>query len=51
MRPLLALPLLCLLSAPAAAGLYCPGESFRELPAQWRGFLPDHRALRAVAAP
>jgi hypothetical protein len=51
MRPLLALPLLWLFSAPAAAGLYCPGESFRELPANWRGFLPDHRALRAVAVP
>jgi hypothetical protein len=51
MKPLLSLPPLLLLAAPAAAGLYCPGESFRELPAQWRGFLPDHRALRAVAVP
>lgn len=49
MKSLLALPLLCLLSVPAPAGLYCPGESFRELPADWRGFLPDHRALRTVA--
>jgi hypothetical protein len=51
MKPLLTLPLLCLLCSPASAGLYCPGESFRELPAHWRGFLPDHRALRAVAVP
>src|SRR6476659_1728531 len=41
-----------LLLAPAArAGLHYSGESFRELPARWQGFLPDHRALRAAAAP
>jgi tetratricopeptide (TPR) repeat protein len=51
MKPLLTLSILCVLSTPALAGLYCPGESFRELPADWRGFLPDHRALRAVAVP
>jgi hypothetical protein len=51
MKSFLPIPLLALLATPAAAGLYCPGESFRELPAQWRGFLPDHRALRAVAVP
>ncbi|HET6576049.1 MAG TPA: DUF3299 domain-containing protein [Fimbriiglobus sp.] len=51
MKQLLTLPLLCLLGMSAQAGLYCPGESFRELPADWRGFLPDHRALRAVAVP
>jgi hypothetical protein len=51
MKPLLTLTLLCLLPVPVSAGLYCPGESFRELPANWRGFLPDHRALRAVAVP
>jgi hypothetical protein len=51
MKPLLTLLLLCLFCTPAPAGLYCPGESFRELPADWRGFLPDHRALRVVAVP
>jgi len=51
MKALLTLPLLCLFCTSALAGLYCPGESFRELPADWRGFLPDHRALRAVAVP
>src|SRR5687768_10548493 len=51
MKSLLSLPLLCLLCTSAVAGLYCPNESFRELPANWRGFLPDHRALRAVAVP
>ncbi len=49
MKPLHSLSLLALLCAPVSAGLYCPGESFRELPAQWGGFLPDHRALREVA--
>ncbi len=51
MRPLLALLLLLAPSAPALAGLHYSGESFRDLPARWGGFLPDHRALRAVAAP
>ncbi|OWK38162.1 DUF3299 domain-containing protein [Fimbriiglobus ruber] len=51
MRPLLALLALCTVLAPARGGLYYSGEAFRELPARWRGFLPDHRALRLVAAP
>lgn len=33
------------------AGLYFSGESFAELPSQWRGFLVDQRALRMVAVP
>src|SRR6516165_2351173 len=32
------------------AGLYYSGESFAELPSQWRGFLLDQRALRMIAA-
>src|SRR5262249_43822795 len=36
--------------APAArAGLYYSGESFAELPSQWRGFLLDQRSLRNIA--
>jgi hypothetical protein len=31
------------------AGLYYSGESFAELPSQWRGFLLDQRALRMLA--
>ena len=45
------LTLLMVLSAtPVLAGVHYSGETFRELPAQWRGFLPDHRILRAVGA-
>src|SRR5436305_12008245 len=40
-----------LLAAPARAGLHYHGEQFAELPAQWRGFLLDQRALRTIAAP
>jgi hypothetical protein len=35
----------------ARAGLYYSGESFAELPSQWRGFLLDQRTLRNVAVP
>jgi hypothetical protein len=35
--------------SPATAGLHLSLESFRELPSDWRGFLPDLRALRSVA--
>jgi hypothetical protein len=38
-------------AAPVHAGLYYSGEKFAELPAQWSGFLLDHRALRNVARP
>lgn len=33
----------------ARAGLYYSAEQYASLPAQWRGFLLDHRALRNVA--
>ncbi|TMQ32308.1 MAG: DUF3299 domain-containing protein [Planctomycetota bacterium] len=37
-------------TAQARAGLYYSGEQIAELPAQWRGFLTDQRALRNIAA-
>lgn len=42
----------CVLSLPsrAHAGLYYSGETYAELPAQWRGFLLDQRTLRNIAA-
>src|SRR6516165_5595038 len=52
-RPLRAAALLaCVLALPPAAraGLYYSGESFAELPSQWRGFLLDQRMLRTLAA-
>lgn len=36
-------------TATARAGLYYSGEQYASLPAQWRGFLLDHRALRNIA--
>jgi hypothetical protein len=33
------------------AGLHYSGEATAELPAQWRGFLLDHRALRLIGVP
>src|SRR6478672_6156612 len=39
------------IAAPAQAGLYYSSEQIADLPAQWRGFLPDHRTLRMLAAP
>lgn len=39
----------CLALVPGArAGLYYSGEHIAELPAQWRGFLIDQRALRQI---
>ncbi len=39
-----------LASSPALhAGLYYSGETFAELPSQWRGFLLDQRGLRTLA--
>jgi hypothetical protein len=35
----------------ARAGLYYSGETFAELPSQWRGFLLDQRTLRNIAVP
>jgi hypothetical protein len=37
------------LVSPARAGLYYSGETFAELPSQWRGFLLDQRLLRILA--
>ena len=33
------------------AGLYYSGETFADLPSQWRGFLLDQRNLRSIAVP
>jgi hypothetical protein len=45
----LLVPILVLLfAAPARAGLYYSGEQYAELPSRLRGFLIDHRALRAA---
>ncbi len=38
-----------LFATTARAGLYYSGESYGTLPAQWRGFLLDHRQLRNIA--
>jgi hypothetical protein len=47
---LLAAALVVSIAAPAArAGLYYSGETYAELPSQWRGFLLDQRQLRGVA--
>jgi hypothetical protein len=40
-----------MLAAPVQAGLHYSGEPFADLPAQWRGFLPDQRLLRMIPAP
>jgi hypothetical protein len=53
MRPLIltfaVIVALLVLSAPLHAGLYYSGESYAELPSQWRGFLLDQRTLRTIA--
>lgn len=41
--------LLLLLPSPARAGLHYSGEQYAELPSRFRGFLVDHRSLRAIA--
>lgn len=43
--------LLAILASPtsARAGLYFSGEQYASLPAQWRGFLLDHRQLRNLS--
>jgi tetratricopeptide (TPR) repeat protein len=40
-----------LLSSSARAGLHYSGETYAELPSQWRGFLLDQRTLRNIAVP
>jgi hypothetical protein len=47
----LALIAILLLASTAHAGVYYSGEAFRPLPAQWRGYLPDQRLLRALGNP
>lgn len=37
-----------LAAPPARAGLHYSGETFADLPSKWKGFLTDHRALRAL---
>ncbi len=46
---LVAVSLLLWLPGAAAAGLYYSGETYAELPSQWRGFLIDQRTLRQIA--
>ena len=41
----------CWLPAAGRAGLHYSGETVAELPAHWRGFLLDHRALRLAGVP
>ncbi len=49
---LLTAAVLVLTVAPSAhAGLHYSGETYAELPSQWRGFLLDQRQLRGIAVP
>jgi hypothetical protein len=43
------LAILLFVPSVARAGLFYSGEGIAELPAQWRGFLVDHRNLRMLA--
>jgi tetratricopeptide (TPR) repeat protein len=49
LRTLAVVAALLSLNAGARAGLYYSGETFAELPSQWRGFLLDQRTLRNIA--
>jgi tetratricopeptide (TPR) repeat protein len=51
LRPPAGLLALLLLPAAGRAGLHYSGETPAELPAQWRGFLLDHRAVRLAGVP
>jgi hypothetical protein len=51
MKNLFAFLLLVLGPLTVQAGVYYSGESFAELPSQWRGFLVDQRNLRYLAIP
>src|SRR5437762_1944122 len=44
-----AVVVLLVCAASARAGLHYSGETFAELPSQWRGFLLDQRMLRQIA--
>jgi Tfp pilus assembly protein PilF len=50
-RDILLFSALLTFTSTARAGLYYSGETFAELPAQWRGFLVDQRTLRTIAVP
>ena len=48
----LIIPLLMFVATPALqAGVHLSTQPVNDLPASWRGFLPDHRGLRLAAAP
>lgn len=38
-------------TTPVHATIYYSGDKFAEMPAQWKGFLADHRQLRLAGAP
>src|SRR6478672_6267096 len=42
---------LLIFATPIQAGLHYSGETFAELPSQWRGYLPDQRLLRTLRVP
>jgi hypothetical protein len=48
-RRLAVLAVTLFLGSSARAGVYYSGETFAELPSQWRGFLLDQRTLRTLA--
>lgn len=50
LRGLIVALALLALPSPTHAGLYYSAEEIADLPAQWRGFLLDHRQLRLIAA-
>jgi hypothetical protein len=47
----LALTILAATAGPAPAGVHYSGETWAELPSQWRGYLIDYRSLRSLAVP
>ena len=40
--------MMLLVGLPARAGVHYSGEAFRDFPARWAGYLPDHRLLRSL---
>jgi tetratricopeptide (TPR) repeat protein len=47
----LGLIFLAAMMPPAPAGVHYSGETWAELPANWRGYLIDYRSLRSLAVP
>ncbi|CAN5574778.1 hypothetical protein BH11PLA2_BH11PLA2_45220 [soil metagenome] len=43
--------MVALTATPAFAGLHLSLETWNELPAKWKGYLPDQRRLRSLAMP